>query len=699
MIGVGIGLPFFKSFGGIDAQAQAHFNRVIADGGLVPSGLSGVNAFFKTIKAIYGTSDINTAISVGLDSQVLGYKLGAGSGTTLGQAAQKLYSPKDVFGGIGTGSAFWEGVGVAGNFVSTPNAAANQITGDIEIIGKKIKLLDYTNTYAIASKGDTASNRGWVLRSNAGTLAFLVSYNGTSSESITATTDLTSAGYVLGTEYYFKVTRVSSTGSVSFYGSSDGVTYTQIGSSVIGTTGASFNSTGLVYVGNWGNALNNFAGKIGGVTISSTIGGTPVVDFNPNQYTGANTWTSTTSEVWTVNRTGAGLADVVQTTAASQPLLLVHSGANYFFGSGVVQNYCSTSITVLSSTTTDFEIKAQINLQNYSSNGYSIVGQYVAGNNNFLLFIRDGILEIYFVVAGTGYSYNSTVAVGFTNNTDGYIKVTRDSATGAVKYYISTDGSTYAQLGATVSGVNGAITPPTTSTLQVGMYENINGAFQGKIYRATISNSIGGAPVVDFNPTSYNAATSQTQWTSSTGEVWTINTGTATTGYKGVLVDRTITMADGIDDTMVQSTANRGDICTQYAAVKYAAVTTAGASFIDSQSHASYNAISWLDSTTIRTYFENATVIDRTVVAQTLNLITITNTNAAQTGSINNGTNGTNTQNPSTSKTGVTLFGNGAEGAKQQGFLNTYVCSNSINDSTNRTAMYNYIRSINNSAF
>ncbi len=86
--------PFSFIGSGVDAQAKTHFDRVIADGGVVPSGLSGVNAFFKTIKTIYGTSDINTAISVGLDPQVLGYKLGAGSGTTLGQAAQKLYSVK-----------------------------------------------------------------------------------------------------------------------------------------------------------------------------------------------------------------------------------------------------------------------------------------------------------------------------------------------------------------------------------------------------------------------------------------------------------------------------------------------------------------------------------------------------------------------------------------------------------------------------
>jgi len=58
--------PFgFLGGEGIDAQAQAHYNRVIADGGLIPSGLVGVNNFFTTVKSIYGTSDITTAISVG----------------------------------------------------------------------------------------------------------------------------------------------------------------------------------------------------------------------------------------------------------------------------------------------------------------------------------------------------------------------------------------------------------------------------------------------------------------------------------------------------------------------------------------------------------------------------------------------------------------------------------------------------------
>jgi hypothetical protein len=293
------------------------------------------------------------------------------------------------------------------------------------------------------------------------------------------------------------------------------------------------------------------------------------------------------------------------------------------------------------------------------------------------------------------YNSTSTYPIGSI-----YTRVTRNKTLGEIKFFTSVDGVTYTQLGATITGVTTSDLFNSTSVLSIGAALNGNVSnITGAISRVTLANSIGGTPVVDFNPATYNASTSQTAWTSSTGEVWTINTGTATSGYKGALVSRTIVQGDGVDDGMVQSTANRGDTCTQYAAIKFAAITTAGASFIDSQSHASYNALSWLNSTTVRIYFENATLIDRTVVAQTLNLISVTNTNAAQTASTNNGANGTNTQNPSTSKTGITLMGNGSNGVKQQGFLNTYLCSNSIDGTTTRTATYNLIRSLNNNSF
>ena len=61
---------------GIDSQAQAHYNRVIADGGVIPKGLAGCSAYFTAVKAIYATSDITTAIAAAYEPDYLGYKIG-----------------------------------------------------------------------------------------------------------------------------------------------------------------------------------------------------------------------------------------------------------------------------------------------------------------------------------------------------------------------------------------------------------------------------------------------------------------------------------------------------------------------------------------------------------------------------------------------------------------------------------------------
>jgi hypothetical protein len=51
--------------------------------------------------------------------------------------------------------------------------------------------------------------------------------------------------------------------------------------------------------------------------------------------------------------------------------------------------------------------------------------------------------------------------------------------------------------------------------------------------------------LVDFNPQSYNRATSQTTWTSATGETWTVNTPNTNNALKAAIVDRTMIMGNG----------------------------------------------------------------------------------------------------------------------------------------------------------
>jgi hypothetical protein len=342
---------FLGGGAGIDAQAQAHYDRVIADNGVIPSGLVGVNNFFKTVKAIYGTSDITTAISVGLDAQVLGYNLGAGVGTTAGQAAQKLYS-------------------------------CSGSSGDVE-----------------------------------------------------------------------------------------------------------------------------------------------------------------------------------QTVASSQPLLLAHSGANYWFGSGVSGNNVTTTATISPSTQVDLILYL---VSGASNSGASAFANVLISNDgaarNFVLNFSDLANGIIRLRCGTPFSeFDSTVGIGNTSNYTGWIRATynQNGLNGDVVFYTSSNSVntainsiSWTQLGATVTKVSSGLQVG-VSSLQVGSTQGISN-YLGKIARATISTTIGGTPVVDFNPNQYNAATSQTQWTSSTGEVWTINTGTAN-GYKGLLVDKTVIQGDGIDDVLIST--------------------------------------------------------------------------------------------------------------------------------------------------
>jgi hypothetical protein len=263
--------------------------------------------------------------------------------------------------------------------------------------------------------------------------------------------------------------------------------------------------------------------------------------------------------------------DAVQTTAASQPLLLAHNGVdNYYWNNGVESsgnNSVTTPNASANQITGDIEIIAKVNLDQHNSASTNwIISKRLgaASGIGYELVLENRTIIFLFSINGTSL-ITATTAFQVTVGTDIFIKANRVASTGVVNILTSTDGITYtSRLNTTLTSGN---IFNSTEILRVGTMWNQALPFGGKIYRATISNSIGGTPVVDFNPATYNAATSQTNWTSATGEVWTINTGTATTGYKGVLVDRTIVQGDGVDDVI--SVAISGNaIRTQYIAHK-----------------------------------------------------------------------------------------------------------------------------------
>jgi hypothetical protein len=479
-IGIGIGIPFIRVSRGaaIDAQAQAHFDRVIADGGLVPSGLSGVNAFFTTVKTIYATADITTAISVGLDAQVLGYKLGAGAGTTAGQAAQKLYS----------------------------------------------------------------------------------------------------------------------------------------------CSGAS--------------------------------------------------------------------GDVVQTTAASQPLLLVHSGANYWFSVQDSGNFLNSTTTYA---TSDFDVEFSVNLQ-----GTATTQRVVSGNTtgNPWSIIFNGTTNTIFIEYYVGGYKNNTCLTSLSGlNT---FRISRNSTTGAIT--VLKNG-----VSQVISGVQfaGALDSLPTA-VRIGNITTAQG-FQGIINWVKLY--IGGSVVREMNPNQYNAATSQTQWTSSTGEVWTINTGTAATGYKGVLVDRTIVQSDGIDDTINSGTLTIGNEFTAYEALAPQGVTGGlaglynlnagtlmGAYYPSATAAAIRGSGGGGDLINVTNFIQNTRLLFMWQKENTTNgvgdLLFINNVNRRGSGS--------RASNNTANVLQIFVWGASLRG---QYTMNSFIISKILDNTAQQTGVYNYIKSINNNAF
>jgi len=165
--------------------------------------------------------------------------------------------------------------------------------------------------------------------------------------------------------------------------------------------------------------------------------------------------------------------------------------------------------------------------------GY-ILSKVGASPSYALLILPTGFLRFDFWSSGVNKQRASTAAVPGTDGADLWIRVTLDVDNGAgghdVKFYTSTDGKTWSQLGATVTTAGTTSIDAGTATLNVGA----EGAFPiaAKVYRGQVLDGIDGTTVLDID-TSLTAG-SATSFTATTGQTVTI--GRATSGRKTVNV-------------------------------------------------------------------------------------------------------------------------------------------------------------------
>lgn len=383
--------------------------------------------------------------------------------------------------------------------------------------------------------------------------------------------------------------------------------------------------------------------------------------------------------------------DAIQSTAASQPLLLAHNGDNYLFSSGVTGNNCTTS------TNNNFEVSGNWTID-FNVSDLVVNGEYICkGNatNGWTIFLNAGVVRYAYFVAGVRTVDINSSAINLVDKK--WCRMQRSGNNYA--WFTSTDGITFTQVGSNVVDI--VATASIAAPLRIGQGVSFFGSpCVMKTYRAKFYNDATQTTLItDFNPATYNASTSQTAWTSATGEVWTINTSLGTgTGYRGLLVDRSYVMSDGIDDAMV-NTFTLATIKTIYNAYKIWDATATGSLFASNNASETVDAnLNGSGSCFQYDNTGNAISILLTGTGNRYTMRTAVINGASSLQQINNGTASTGTLGTSIS-TSMKIFQERNGSLKSKMVLSGMFLSLNADNVTTRTSMYNLIRSLNNNAF
>jgi hypothetical protein len=216
--------------------------------------------------------------------------------------------------------------------------------------------------------------------------------------------------------------------------------------------------------------------------------------------------------------------DAAQATGSNQARFLTHDGRNYLRLVGLTNNVARTPGPVTASE--DLDYAENLAAVDWTPAGtVSIASIYGAsGNRRWWFIIRSsGILAVTFSFDGTAtITYDSTVGLGsMADNAETWVRITRESVTGDLRFYTSADGINWTQLGATVATTPGPLFASTVDLVIGNISSQAGTPLAARCYRAQLRDGIDGTLVADFDPSrgNFNSATIG----SSTGETWTIN--------------------------------------------------------------------------------------------------------------------------------------------------------------------------------
>jgi hypothetical protein len=175
------------------------------------------------------------------------------------------------------------------------------------------------------------------------------------------------------------------------------------------------------------------------------------------------------------------------------------------YGGGFAASSVSTPDSAALDITGDIDIRTQVAATDWTPVfNTSVVGKWSGTQQSYAFYVNSsGLLEFKWSTTGADtITKQSTVSTGLTDGSTKWIRVTLDIDNGAsgndVKFFTSDNGTTWTQLGSTVTTAGVTSIFSSTSTLEIGANQGGTN-FAGTFYRTQVRNGIDGTVVFDAN--------------------------------------------------------------------------------------------------------------------------------------------------------------------------------------------------------
>jgi len=458
----------------------------------------------------------------------------------------------------------WDGInyvytpGVALNYLSVPDSNNLDITGDIDLRWQGA-MDDWSPTAlsALVNKWNTGALSYNLSLGADARLYFYWSPDGTTSINKNSTVVVP---FTDGTIGWVRVTMDVDNGAsgndIKFFTSTDGIVWTQLGATVTtaGVTSLFASTTPInINAASFGNGQPT-AGRVYRAQILSGIDGVPVLDCDTSVIASgsATSFTALTGQTVTINRSTSGR----KTTVVTHPVWLFgtddfmevnnrwleRTTANYLYLPGVSSNFASTPDSAALDITGDLDLRVKVALDDWTpaTNTVLMAKAQTLSNLTFQFAIAtNGTLNLLLSNNGTswGNSAASTVANGITDGTVKWVRATFDADNGAggndFKFFTSDDGTTWTQLGATVTNAGTFTIGTTDARLSIGASVfGTDSPARGKFFRAQVLNGIGGTVAFDANFETGITTNLPTTFTESSANAATVTINYSGTGYR-----------------------------------------------------------------------------------------------------------------------------------------------------------------------